>query len=157
LRTQVAIIGSGPAGLLLGQLLNKYGIDNIVIERKTREYVLARIRAGVLEQGTVNLLDEVRVASRLHSEGLVHDGVEIAFAGGRHRIDLKRSTSEDRDNLRSNRSNARADGRQGRRPTSNGFRGGKCSIDRLRHRQPVGQLRKGRRQPQHFMRFYRRL
>jgi hypothetical protein len=93
LRTQVAIIGSGPAGLLLGQLLNKYGIDNIVIERKTREYVLARIRAGVLEQGTVSLLDEVRVASRLHSEGLVHDGVEIAFAGGRHRIDMKRSTS----------------------------------------------------------------
>ena len=93
MRTQVAIIGSGPAGLLLGQLLNKYGIDNIVIERKTREYVLARIRAGVLEQGTVNLLDEVRVASRLHSEGLVHDGVEIAFAGGRHRIDMKRSTS----------------------------------------------------------------
>ena len=91
--TQVAIIGSGPAGLLLGQLLNKYGIDNIVIERKTREYVLARIRAGVLEQGTVNLLDEVRVAGRLHSEGLVHDGVEIAFAGARHRIDMKGSTS----------------------------------------------------------------
>src|ERR1700738_1817908 len=80
LRTQVAIIGSGPAGLLLGQLLNKYGIDNIVIERKTREYVLARTRARVLEQGTVNLMDEVRIASRLHSEGLVHDGVEIAFA-----------------------------------------------------------------------------
>src|SRR3981189_3969483 len=87
------MIGSGPAGLLLGQLLNKYGSDNIVSERKTREYVLARIRAGVLEQGTVNLLDEVRVASRLHSEGLVHDGVEIAFAGGRHRIELKRETS----------------------------------------------------------------
>ncbi len=97
MRTQVAIIGSGPAGLLLGQLLNKYGIDNIVIERKTREYVLARIRAGVLEQGTVNLLDEVRVASRLHSEGLVHDGVEIAFAGGRHRIDITRDLMDARD------------------------------------------------------------
>ena len=88
LRTQVAIIGSGPAGLLLGQLLHRYGIDNIIIERKDRDYVLARIRAGVLEQGTVDLLDEAGVAARLHHDGLVHHGIELAFGGARHRIDM---------------------------------------------------------------------
>ena len=92
LRTQVAIIGAGPAGLLLGQLLHTCGIDTIIVERKDRAYVLARIRAGVLEQGTVELLDSVGVAGRLHREGLIHDGIEIAFGGARHRIDLKAAT-----------------------------------------------------------------
>ncbi len=92
LRTQVAIIGAGPAGLLLGQLLHVYGIENVILERKNRDYVLARIRAGVLEQGTVELLDEVGVTSRLHREGLVHDGIELAFGGERHRIDMKLAT-----------------------------------------------------------------
>jgi p-hydroxybenzoate 3-monooxygenase len=91
-RTQVAIIGAGPAGLLLGQLLHHYGIDNVVLERKSGEYVLGRIRAGVLEQGTVDLLEEVGVAARLHREGLVHDGIELAFGGARHRIDMKTAT-----------------------------------------------------------------
>ncbi len=89
-RTQVAIIGAGPAGLLLGQLLHRAGIDNVIIEQRSPEYVLGRIRAGVLEQGTVDLLDRVGVAQRLHAEGLVHDGVEIALDGQRHRIDFKR-------------------------------------------------------------------
>ena len=94
MRTKVAIIGAGPAGLLLGQLLHTYGIDNIILERRDRDYVLARIRAGVLEQGTVDLLDQVGVAARLHHEGLVHEGIELAFAGSRHRIDLKEPTGK---------------------------------------------------------------
>ncbi len=92
LRTQVAIIGSGPAGLLLGQLLDCYGIDNVILERKDREYILGRIRAGVLEQGTVGLLEEAGVAERLHRDGLVHDGVELCFGGSRYRIDMKAAT-----------------------------------------------------------------
>ena len=94
MRTKVAIIGAGPAGLLLGQLLHTHGIDNVILERKDRDYVLARIRAGVLEQGTVNLLDEVGVAARLHREGLIHDGIEVAFGGARHRIDMKAATGK---------------------------------------------------------------
>jgi p-hydroxybenzoate 3-monooxygenase len=94
LRTKVAIIGAGPAGLLLGQLLHVYGVDNVILERKDREYVLARIRAGVLEQGTVDLLDQLGIAARLHREGLVHDGVEFAFGGARHRIDMKQATGK---------------------------------------------------------------
>ncbi len=88
MRTQVAIIGSGPSGLLLGQLLHRAGIDTVILERKSRDYVLSRIRAGVLEQGTVGLLDEAGVGARMHREGLVHDGFEIAYAGGRHRVGL---------------------------------------------------------------------
>src|SRR5664279_107552 len=94
LRTKVAIIGAGPAGLLLGQLLHACGIDNVILERRTPEYVLGRIRAGVLEQGTVDLLDQLGIAARLHREGLVHDGVEFAFAGTRHRIDMKQATGK---------------------------------------------------------------
>jgi p-hydroxybenzoate 3-monooxygenase len=88
-RTQVAIIGSGPAGLLLGQLLGRAGIDTIILERATREHVLSRIRAGVLERGTVRLLEEAGVGERLHREGLVHTGVELAFDGDRLRLDLE--------------------------------------------------------------------
>jgi p-hydroxybenzoate 3-monooxygenase len=75
--------------MLLGQLLHRHGIDNVILERRDRDYVLARIRAGVLEQGTVGLLEEVGVTERLHHEGLVHDGIELLFGGVRHRIDLK--------------------------------------------------------------------
>ena len=88
-RTQVAIVGAGPAGLLLGQLLHKAGIDNVILERQTGDYVLARIRAGVLEQTTCDLLDEAGVGERMHAEGLVHGGYELCFGGARHRIDLK--------------------------------------------------------------------
>jgi p-hydroxybenzoate 3-monooxygenase len=89
LRTQIAIIGAGPAGLLLGQLLHAYGIDNIILERQTPDYVLGRIRAGLLEEGTVALLDEIGAGARAHQEGLVHGGIELAFGGARHRIDVK--------------------------------------------------------------------
>ena len=92
MRTQVAIIGAGPSGLLLGALLHKAGIDNIIVERQSGDYVLGRIRAGVLEQVTVDLLDEVGVNQRLHKEGLVHDGFELLFAGKRHRINMDQLT-----------------------------------------------------------------
>ncbi len=88
-RTQVAIIGAGPSGLLLGQLLQRAGVDNVVLERQSGEYVLGRIRAGVLEQTTADLLDEAGVGARMHAEGLPHDGYELCFDGARHRIDLK--------------------------------------------------------------------
>jgi p-hydroxybenzoate 3-monooxygenase len=94
LRTKVAIIGAGPAGLLLGQLLKTYGIDNIILERHTGDYVLGRIRAGLLEEGTVNLLDEVGAGARARREGLVHNGIELAFGGNRHRIDMKGATGK---------------------------------------------------------------
>jgi len=88
MRTQVAIIGAGPAGLLLGRLLDQAGIDTIILERRSQDYVLGRIRAGVLEQGSVDLLDRAGVGARMHTEGLVHDGVEFCFDGDRHRFDF---------------------------------------------------------------------
>ncbi|WP_431025128.1 4-hydroxybenzoate 3-monooxygenase [Halomonas sp. H5] len=88
MKTQVAIIGAGPSGLLLGQLLSRQGIDNVILERQSGEYVLGRIRAGVLEQGMVDLLREAGVAERMDAEGLPHDGVELAFDNRRVRIDL---------------------------------------------------------------------
>ncbi len=94
MRTQVAIIGAGPSGLLLGQLLHKHGIDNVILEARTGEYVLGRVRAGVVEKGTVDMLDEAGVGARLHREGLVHDGTEIAFDGKRHRIDFAELTGK---------------------------------------------------------------
>ncbi len=94
MRTKVAIIGAGPAGLLLGQLLHRYGVDNVILERQTPDYVLGRIRAGLLEEGTVALLDQVGAGARAHREGLVHHGVELAFGGTRHRIDLHAATGK---------------------------------------------------------------
>ncbi len=88
MRTQVAIIGAGPSGLLLGQLLHKAGIDAIILERQSDDYVLGRIRAGVLEQVCIDLLDEVGVGQRMHQEGLVHGGFDMLFQGRRHRIDM---------------------------------------------------------------------
>ena len=93
-RTQVAIIGAGPAGLLLGQLLHNAGIDNVVLERRSSEYVLGRVRAGVLEQTTVDLLDQAGLGDRMHREGLLHDGVELSFGGARHRIDFRGLTGK---------------------------------------------------------------
>ncbi|KRB73529.1 4-hydroxybenzoate 3-monooxygenase [Noviherbaspirillum sp. Root189] len=89
MKTQVAIIGAGPSGLLLGQLLQRQGIDNVILEVKTPEYVLGRIRAGVLEQGTVELIREAGAGARMDREGQVHEGVTLAFSGRRERIDLK--------------------------------------------------------------------
>ena len=88
MRTRVAIIGSGPSGLLLGQLLTNAGIDNVILDRSSREHILGRVRAGVLEEGTVGLMDEAGVGARMHAEGLPHDGFSLAFDGRDHRIDL---------------------------------------------------------------------
>ena len=88
MKTQVAIIGAGPSGLLLGQLLAKSGIANVVIEQRSADYVLGRIRAGVLEQVAVDLLDQAGVSQRLHAEGLPHDGISLCFNNELHRIDL---------------------------------------------------------------------
>jgi len=93
MRTQVAIVGAGPAGLLLGQLLHEAGIDNVIVERQSADYVLGRIRAGVLEQVTMDLLARARVDTRAQAEGLPHDGIELLFQGARHRIDLHGLTS----------------------------------------------------------------
>jgi p-hydroxybenzoate 3-monooxygenase len=92
MRTQVAIIGAGPSGLFLGQLLHQAGIANIIIERQSADYVLGRIRAGLLESVTTGLLDELGIGARMHAEGLVHDGIELLFAGKRHRINLAELT-----------------------------------------------------------------
>ena len=92
MKTQVAIIGAGPSGLLLGRLLELQGIDNIIIEAKSPDYVLSRIRAGVLEQGTQNLLREAKAGERMDREGQVHEGFALSFLGRVERIDLKALT-----------------------------------------------------------------
>jgi p-hydroxybenzoate 3-monooxygenase len=92
MRTQVAIVGAGPAGLVLSHLLAQEGIESIVLEGRDRQYVERRVRAGVLEQGTVDLLTQLGLADRLHREGMVHRGLELRFAGERHRIALSELT-----------------------------------------------------------------
>jgi len=92
LRTQVGIVGSGPAGLLLGHLLHLDGIDSIIVEHRAQEHVIERVRAGVLEQGTVDLLTEIGVGDRLRREGLRHGGIYLRFEGERHRIDFEELT-----------------------------------------------------------------
>ena len=79
-RTQVGIVGAGPAGLVLGQLLDLHGIDSVILEARDRAYVEKRVRAGVLEQGTVDLMQEMGVGERMLAEGLVHHGIELRFA-----------------------------------------------------------------------------
>ncbi|ESZ77225.1 MULTISPECIES: 4-hydroxybenzoate 3-monooxygenase [unclassified Mesorhizobium] len=88
MRTRIVIVGSGPSGLLLGQLLGTIGVETVILERSSREHVLGRVRAGVLEQGTVELLEEAGAAARLHAEGLLHAGISLAFGGGLHRLGL---------------------------------------------------------------------
>jgi p-hydroxybenzoate 3-monooxygenase len=92
MRTQVGIVGAGPAGLLLSHLLHLEGIESVVLESRSRDYVEGRIRAGVLEQGTVDLLTESGVGDRMKKEGMVHHGIELRFGGQGHRIDLHELT-----------------------------------------------------------------
>ena len=92
LRTQVAIVGAGPSGLMLGHLLHLHGIDSVIVENRSQEYVVERVRAGVLEQGAVDLMRDAGVGARLAREGLRHSGVYIAFSGRRHHIDMEELT-----------------------------------------------------------------
>lgn len=92
MKTQVAIIGGGPSGLLLSQLLHTSGIESVVLERKTKDYVLSRIRAGVLEQGLVNLMEEAGCADRMHAEGFTHDGTLISYGDEMFRVDFTEHT-----------------------------------------------------------------
>jgi len=94
MRTQVVIVGAGPAGLLLGQLLHKNGIANVILERQSADHVLGRVRAGVIEQVTMNLLDEAGGGARMHTDGLVHEGVQICVDGVRHRLSFKELTGK---------------------------------------------------------------
>ncbi len=91
-RTHVAIIGAGPAGLILAALLHRAGIESVVLEDRSREYVEARVRAGVLEQGTVDLLERAGTAERLHAEAIVHGGIHLQFDGGRHHVPMSELT-----------------------------------------------------------------
>jgi p-hydroxybenzoate 3-monooxygenase len=93
MRTQVGIIGSGPSGLLLARLLHLQGIDTVILELRSREYVLGRIRAGVIEQGMADLLREAKVGERMNREGLIHEGINIAFDGRLERIDFPEHTN----------------------------------------------------------------
>jgi p-hydroxybenzoate 3-monooxygenase len=86
MRTQIVIIGAGPSGLLLGQLLGNHGIDNIILEQRSPDYVLGRIRAGVIEKWSADLLDQAGVGARMHRDGLAHAGIELCFDGQRHRV-----------------------------------------------------------------------
>lgn len=92
MHTQVGIIGAGPAGLLLGHLLHLQGIDSVILENRSREYVIDRVRAGVLEQFTADLMTEMGVGQRLHREGLRHDALYLSFAGRRHHVPLAELT-----------------------------------------------------------------
>lgn len=94
MKTQVAIVGGGPSGLLLSQLLHKAGVDSIILERKTKDYVLGRIRAGVLEQGLVGMLEEAGCADRLHAEGHVHDGTIVSHGDKMFRIHFRKLTGK---------------------------------------------------------------
>jgi len=92
IRTQVGIVGAGPAGLMLSHLLHLHGIESVVLEASTRKRIEERIRAGVLEQGTVDLLVETGVGERLQRQGLFHGGIELRFSGAGHRIDFRELT-----------------------------------------------------------------
>ncbi len=94
MKTQVAIIGAGPAGLVLGHLLHLHGIESVILEARSRKYAEERVRAGVLEQGTVDLLNRTGLGERMKREGLLHHGIELGFAGRRHRIDMNELTGE---------------------------------------------------------------
>jgi p-hydroxybenzoate 3-monooxygenase len=94
MRTQVGIVGAGPAGLVLGRLLERAGIDTVILERRSRSYVESRVRAGVLEHGTADLLDEIGAGERMRREGMVHRGIELRFDRARHRIDLEALTKK---------------------------------------------------------------
>ena len=94
MKTGVIIIGAGPSGLMLGHMLHQAGVDCVILERRSPEYVLSRIRAGALERGIVEIMEQLGLADRLHKEGIPHDGLTIAYEKGRIRIDVERMTGK---------------------------------------------------------------
>ena len=92
MRTQVGIIGAGPAGLMLAHLLQREGIESVILEKHTREHIERRVRAGVLEQSTVDLLNETGLGERMQREGMLHHGIQLSFGGGRHHIEFSELT-----------------------------------------------------------------
>jgi 2-polyprenyl-6-methoxyphenol hydroxylase-like FAD-dependent oxidoreductase len=146
MRTQVAIIGAGPAGLLLGQLLHKAGIDNVILERQSGDYVLGRIRAGILEQVTWTCWRKPASATRAGREGIVHHSIELVFAGERHPIDDARPhRRQGGHRLRPDRADPRPDGSaRGRRPATI-YERRQRQPARLRRRASRGALPEGRR------------
>ncbi len=158
MRTSVAIVGAGPAGLFLSQILHRAGIDCVVLERRSRDYVESRVRAGVLEQGTVRLLEEVGVDERMRREGLPHDGFNVAVDGKIFRVDMNRLT---------NGSNVMVYGQTEitrdlieaalKRGTALVFEAEDVDPLRCRDRRALRHLHEGRRHPSHRLRLHRRL
>ena len=155
MRTQVAIIGAGPAGLLLGQLLHRNGIDNVILERQTAEYVLSRVRAGVIEQITRDLLDEAGVGGRMHSDGLVHDGVQICVRRRAPSHLVQGADRQDGDGLRADRDHQGPHGRARRGRRENRLRRERGQPARRLHRPAAGDLPRRRRRAGDRLRLHR--
>ena len=145
MRTQVAIIGAGPAGLLLSHLLAADGIESVIVETRSREYVEARIRAGILESSTVELLDSVGLGERLHREGVEHRGIYLQWPGERHHLDFVDLAGRSVWVYGQTEVQKDLGARAGRRRPADLLRGHRHRAARRRHRPPVRHLHRRRR------------
>ena len=140
MRTQVGIVGAGPAGLLLSHLLHLQGIESVVLEARSRDYVENRIRAGVLEYGTEQLLNDSGVGARMRREGMLHPGVVMRFDRADHRIDFAELGRQARDGLQPAQGGAGPDRRAARRRRADRVRGRRCQRARFPERAPAHPL-----------------
>ena len=145
MRTQVVIIGAGPAGLLLGQLLGNHGIDNIILEQRSGDYVLGRIRAGVIEKWSADLLDEAGVGARMRRDGLAHDGHRTLLRRPATSGRLRRTGRQERHHLRPDRDHTRSDGRPRSRRWPDGVQAADvaCTSNPIRPRAAVSYRQQG--------------